>query len=71
MAKIKRQCLISGNPCRDCALYRARHYYICFRDNYGGYPRKPGEVSDAIAPPTPGPSRNHRSETHHINQKML
>lgn len=48
MAKIKMQCLISGNPCKDCALYRARHYYVCFRDNYRGNQRKPGEVSDTI-----------------------
>jgi hypothetical protein len=67
VAKIKMQCLISGNPCRDCALYRARHYYVCFRDNDRRNQRKPGEVSDTIAPSAPGPSRNDRSETPILN----
>jgi hypothetical protein len=66
VAKTKMQCLISGNLCRDCALYRARHYYVCFRDNNQGNRRKPGEVTDTVAPPALGPSEDHTSETPHI-----
>ncbi len=69
MAKTKMLCVFSGNLCRECALYRGRHYYICFRDSYRGYLCKPGEVSDTIAPPTPGPSRNHKFETPHIKPR--
>ena len=69
MAKTKMQCLISGDLCKGCALYRARHYYLCFRGNYRGHLRKPGEVSDTIAPPTPGPSRNHKFEIPHIKPR--
>jgi hypothetical protein len=65
MAKTKKLCLISGNQCKDCALYRARHYYLCFPDNYRSYRRQPGVVSDTIAPPTPGPSCDHKSEIPH------
>jgi hypothetical protein len=66
MVKTKRLCLIagkSGNQCRDCALYRARHHYICLRDNYRGHQWRQGEVSDAVVPHTPGPSRNHKFDS--------
>ena len=51
MAKIKMQCLISisGDLCKNCALYRARHYYLCFRDNYRGHLRKPKNAIDPYA----------------------
>jgi len=66
VAKMKMQCLFSGNLCRNCALYRARHYYLCFRDNYRGYQRRPGEVPDNVAHPTQGPTHNYKFETPHI-----
>jgi len=69
VAKTKKLCLISGNLCKDCSLYRARHYYICFSDNYRGHLCKSVEVSDTIAPPTPGPNRNHKSEIPHIKPR--
>jgi len=65
MAKTRMLCVFSGNLCRGCALYRGRHYYLCFRNNYRGYLGMPGEVCDTIAP-APGPSLNQKSETPHI-----
>ncbi len=70
MAKKNWLCPFSGNLCRVCSLYRARHYYLCSRD-YRGYQCKPGENSDTIASPAPGLSRNNKSETHHVKQEML
>lgn len=36
MAKENMICPFSGRKCRDCALYRGRHYYLCFSDEYRG-----------------------------------
>jgi len=44
MAKTKMQCLTSGNLCKDCALYRARHYYLCLRDANIYKPNKDSNV---------------------------
>ena len=46
MDKTKKICPFSGDLCKDCPLYRGRHYYLCFRGNDRGSLRKPGEVSD-------------------------
>jgi hypothetical protein len=69
--KTKKLCPFSGDLCKGCALYRARHYYLCFSGNYRGNLCKTGEVSDIIAPPTsgPGPSRNHKFEIPHIKPR--
>ncbi len=37
MAKRKMMCPFSGQPCRECAIYRGRHYYLCFSENYRGH----------------------------------
>lgn len=34
MAKKKMTCPISGGPCVECALYRGRHYFLCFSKHY-------------------------------------
>jgi len=69
VAKTKMQCLISGDLCKDCSLYRARHYYLCFRGNSKTCLTKPGEVSDTVAPPTVGPIRNHSSKIPHFKTR--
>jgi hypothetical protein len=46
VAKTKKLCPFSGDLCKECPLYRARHHYLCFSGNYRGYQRKPGEVSE-------------------------
>ena len=37
MAKIPMLCPFSKELCRECTVYRGRHYYICFRKEYRGY----------------------------------
>jgi hypothetical protein len=36
MAKRKMLCPFSGGLCKDCPLYRGRHYYLCFNEKYRG-----------------------------------
>ncbi|HOV90889.1 MAG TPA: hypothetical protein PKW07_09295 [Syntrophorhabdaceae bacterium] len=36
MAKYKMVCPITGGMCVDCAIYRGRHYYLCFSKDYHG-----------------------------------
>ena len=37
MAKTKMMCPFSDKLCKECALYRGRHYYLCFCEKYRGY----------------------------------
>jgi hypothetical protein len=37
MAKEDMICPFSGQLCRECALYRGRHYYLCFSKKYRGH----------------------------------
>jgi len=37
MAKIPMLCPFSKELCRECTVYRGRHYYFCFRKEYRGY----------------------------------
>jgi len=37
VAKIPMLCPFSKELCRECTVYRGRHYYICFRKEYRGY----------------------------------
>jgi hypothetical protein len=37
MAKEKVLCPFSNKLCEECALYRGRHYYICYCHTYRGY----------------------------------
>jgi len=36
MAKVTMACPISKGPCVDCAIYRGRHFYLCFSKEYRG-----------------------------------
>ncbi len=36
MAKVKMACPISKGACVDCAIYRGRHFYLCFSKEYRG-----------------------------------
>ena len=37
MAKEKVLCPFSNKLCEECALYRGRHYYLCYHPAYRGY----------------------------------
>ena len=43
MAKTKMMCPFSNKLCEECALYRGRHYYLCFSKKYRGHLDDPGE----------------------------
>jgi hypothetical protein len=43
MPKLRMLCPFSSRPCRDCSLYRGRHYSLCFSEGYRGYLGTPGE----------------------------
>jgi len=36
MAKEDILCSFSGKLCRECPLYRGKHYYLCFSKTYRG-----------------------------------
>jgi hypothetical protein len=40
MAKEDMLCPFSGKLCRECSLYRGRHYYLCFSKKYRGHLEK-------------------------------
>jgi hypothetical protein len=35
-AKNNVRCPLSGKACINCALYRGKHFNVCFQDHYGG-----------------------------------
>jgi hypothetical protein len=36
VAKTQMMCPFSGELCRDCSVYRGRHFYLCFCQKYRG-----------------------------------
>jgi len=42
MAKEDMICPFSGELCRECPIYRGRHYYLCFSKKYRGHLGNPG-----------------------------
>jgi hypothetical protein len=36
MARVKMTCPISKGVCVECAIYRGRHFYMCFSKEYHG-----------------------------------
>ena len=36
MAKVAMACPFSNKMCRDCAVFRGSHYYLCFKKEYRG-----------------------------------
>jgi hypothetical protein len=54
VAKERMICPFSNRLCEECALYRGRHYYLCFCQKYRGYLGKPGEVTKEDSLLVPG-----------------
>jgi hypothetical protein len=67
MAKEEMLCPFSGKLCRECPLYRGRHYYLCFSKKYRGHLEKPGEI---IKRNNPGTSEVKPDEQFEAPAKM-
>lgn len=52
MAKEKMNCPFTNRLCEECALYRGRHYYLCYYKKYRGYLGNPGESAEGDSTPT-------------------
>jgi hypothetical protein len=52
MAKEEMLCPFSGKLCRECPLYRGRHYYLCFSKKYRGHLEKPEGATGGANPGT-------------------
>ncbi len=46
MAKHKILCPISKTACIECAVYRGRHYYLCYSQNYKGTSFDPDRMEE-------------------------
>jgi len=62
VAKDTMVCPFSGRLCEECAVYRGRHYYLCFVRNYRGYLGPPGGDLRGTVPPIPGARPNGKFE---------
>lgn len=49
MAKHKILCPISGAACTECAIYRGRHYYLCYSTAYKGSSFDPERIQELKA----------------------
>jgi hypothetical protein len=49
MAKIKMTCPISKGVCTECAIYRGRHFYLCFSKEYRGASLGANQIDDLKA----------------------
>lgn len=52
MAKHKILCPISRTACIECAIYRGRHYYLCYSQNYKGTSFDPDRIEELKAAET-------------------
>ncbi|HOC45733.1 MAG: hypothetical protein PHT96_04725 [Syntrophorhabdaceae bacterium] len=46
MARHKIICPFSGTACRECAVYRGRHYYLCYSAGYRGTSFDPEKIRE-------------------------
>jgi len=46
MAKLTMTCPFSSKLCVECAIYRGRHYYLCFKTGYRGCLWDSREISE-------------------------
>jgi len=44
MAKTPMRCPFNEKLCKECQIYRGRHYYLCTCEKYRGYIRPPNKV---------------------------
>lgn len=51
MAKEKMLCPFSKKACRECPLYKGRHYYLCYCSKYRGYLGSESKTKRELAKP--------------------
>ena len=69
MAKEDMICPFSGKLCKECAIYRGRHYYLCFCKQYRGYVEKSEPVGKVSASISAGVNSGSRFEFPFIETK--
>ncbi len=62
MAKTRMMCPFSNRLCEECALYRGRHYFLCFCEKYRGHLDEPGETAKGASSPASGLSSKNKFE---------
>ena len=62
MAKEDMLCPFTGKLCRECPLYRGRHYYLCFSKKYRGHLERPGGATGGNNPVVSEAERNEQFE---------
>jgi hypothetical protein len=67
MAKEEMLCPFSGKLCRECPLYRGRHYYLCFSKKYRGHLERSERVTKGT---NPGTSEMKPGEQFEVPAKM-
>jgi len=45
VAKVEMICPFSGKLCKECPIFRGRHYNLCFSKKYRGHLDKSGKVT--------------------------
>jgi hypothetical protein len=48
MAKAIMKCPFSGKVCKECPIYRGRHYLLCFNRNYRGHMNESDKISSKM-----------------------
>jgi hypothetical protein len=62
VAKERMICPFSNRLCEECALYRGKHYYLCFCRKYRGYLGRSGDVTQEGATSVPRARPNGKFE---------
>jgi hypothetical protein len=62
VAKERMICPFSNELCRECALYRGRHYYLCFCRKYRGYLGESEEDTKEYSRSVPGARSSEKFE---------
>jgi len=58
VAKERMNCPFTNRLCEECALYRGRHYCLCFYEKYRGYLGEPGRSTERDPTLVPGNRSN-------------
>ena len=70
MAKTRMICPFSGELCKECPIYRGRHYYLCFSAKYRGHlDDEPGEAGTVVTSPASGLSPTRKFEMPSIDPR--